>query len=426
MNSEHNPTMNRRHALSRLAFGAALLSEPAREILAQTAALPSAELLRRAPETYWTLLRREQFLLPDDRLFLNNGSLGVTPRPVLRAMTDYLERAAALEMDDAPRWGYETLDTEREEMAEFLGCRKDELAFTHNCTEALCAIANGLDLEPEDEILLTNQEHAGGTMCWRVQEKRRGIRVRLVEIPVTPRDPGEIADRLISAIGPRTRVLSFSGITTTTGLVLPVKQLCSAAREKRVISVVDGAHMNGQIPVNLRDLGCDYFAGSPHKWMFAPAGCGFLYGRDGALDRLWPSIVSSRWDDKEQLKAARFMMVGTNNRAIFDGMMAGVRFLKQLGPENIYARLQQLASLAIRLAKQRSYLEVVSSDDPRFYQAMAKIRFKTESVQPVLDALKKNQIVFLGGREIRLSAHVHTRPGDLEKFFALCDRALGA
>jgi isopenicillin-N epimerase len=416
--------MNRRHALGRLAFGAALLAGPAREPLAQAPTLPAADLLHRDPEAYWSRLRQDQFLLPNDRLFLNNGSLGVTPKPVLRAMTDYLERAAALEMDDAPRWGYETLDAEREEMAEFLGCRKDELAFTHNCTEAMCTIANGLDLQAGDEVILTNQEHAGGTMCWRVQEKRRGIRVRLIEIPVTPRDPGEITDQLISAIGPRTRVLSFSGITTTTGLILPVKQICAAAREKGVISVVDGAHMNGQIPVNLRGLGCDYFAGSPHKWMFAPAGCGFLYGRDGALDRLWPSIVSSRWDDKEQLRAARFMMVGTNNRAIFEGMMAGLRFLKQLGEATICARLQHLASMTIRLAKQRDYLDLISSDDPRFYQAMAKIRFKTENVQPALDALKKHKIVFLGGREIRLSAHVHTRPSDLEKFFAICDRAI--
>lgn len=119
-------------------------------------------------------------------------------------------------------------------------------------------------------------------------------------------------------------------------------------------------------------------------------------------------------------------MVGTNNRAIFEGMMAGLRFLNQLGPANVYARLQHLAKLAISHAKQRDYLELVGSDDPRLYQAMVKIRFKRENMQPVLDALKKNKIVFLGGREIRLSAHVHTRPSDIEKFFSVCDRALRA
>lgn len=421
-----NANMNRRHALSRLVLGAALFSDPTRETRALETSLPEPDLLRRDPEAYWTRIRNEQFLLPRDRIFLNNGSLGVTPKPVLRAMVNFLERAAALEMEEPPRWGYETLDAEREEMSQFLGCRKDELAFTHNCTEAMSIIANGLDLQPSDEVILTNQEHAGGTMCWRLQEKRRGVQVRQVEIPIAPRDPAVITDRLVSAIGPRTRVLSFSGITTTTGLVLPTKQICSAAREKGVISVVDGAHMDGQIPVNLHDLGCDYFAGSPHKWMFAPAGCGFLYGQDNSLDRLTPCIVSSRWDDKENLKAARFMMVGTNNRAVVEGMMAGLRFLNQLGSANVYARLQHLAKLAITHTQQRDYLELVSSDDPRLYQALVKIRFKRENAQPVLDALKKNKIVFLGGREIRLSAHVHTRPSDIEQFFAVCDRVLKA
>ncbi len=418
--------LNRREALSRLALGATLFAEPVREALAQITPLPSPGLRQTDPENYWARARQEQFLLPEDRVFLNNGSLGVTPRPVLSAMVQYLERAAALDMEDVPRWGYETLDAEREEMAEFLGCQKDELAFTHNCTEAMSIIASGLDLQPADEVILTDQEHPGGIMCWRLRDKRQGIRMRVVNIPVAPREPADITDRLISAIGPRTRVLSFSGITSPTGLILPVKQICAAAREKGVITVVDGAHMDGQIPVNLHDLGCDYFAGSPHKWMFAPAGCGLLYGRDRLLDRLWPCVVSGGWDDIENRKAARFMMVGTNNRAIFEGMMAGLRFLKHLGPEIVYARLQHLAGLAVREAKQRSYVELITPDDARFYQAMVKIRFKPENVQPVLDGLKRNQIVSMGGRETRLSAHIHTRPGDLGKFFAVCDEALKA
>ena len=116
--------------------------------------------------------------------------------------------------------------------------------------------------------------------------------MRVVNIPVAPREPADITDRLISAIGPRTRVLSFSGITSPTGLILPAKQICAAAREKEVITVVDGAHMDGQIPVNLHDLGCDTFAGSPHKWMFAPAGCGLLYGRESQKSGLFRITAS--------------------------------------------------------------------------------------------------------------------------------------
>ena len=216
-------------------------------------------------ESHWEQWRAQQFLLPEDRIFLNNGSLGITPRPVLAAMRHYLEEAAALAMPDVPRWGYETLEAERSEMAAFLGCPMETLAFTHNCTEAMSLIANGLDLKPGDEVLLTDQEHGSGIQCWKLKEARVGITVREIKIPVQPTDPNDLAGPLIDSIGPRTKVISFSGITTKTGLILPSQAICQQARERNVITVLDGAHMNGQIPVNLEEIGCDYFAGSPHK-----------------------------------------------------------------------------------------------------------------------------------------------------------------
>ena len=126
--------MNRRDLLHRSAaaalFGLAPSLEAAR-------ALPDTSLLDKDAEAYWKRIRDEQFLLPDWRAFLNNGSLGVAPRPVLDAVTDYLNRGAGLLMTEYPRWGYETLDEERTELSAYLGCRKDELAITHNATEGL-------------------------------------------------------------------------------------------------------------------------------------------------------------------------------------------------------------------------------------------------------------------------------------------------
>ena len=141
------------------------------------------------PETYWKRIRDEQFLLPDWRAFMNNGSLGITPRPVLKAVIDYLSQAAALLNDDYPRWGYETLDDEREELAAFVGCAKDELALTHNATEAMCVIANGIDLKAGDEVLITDQEHPSGREPWLLEQARYGIQVREVNIPLPPKIP---------------------------------------------------------------------------------------------------------------------------------------------------------------------------------------------------------------------------------------------
>lgn len=398
-----------------------LFQAPLRGMSRTPPALPDKKLLAASPETYWARVRGEQFFLPNWRAFLNNGSLGVIAKPVYQSVVEYLNRAAALEMEEYPRWGYERLDAERTELAAFLGCSKDELALTHNCTEAMSTIANGLDLKPGDEVLTTDQEHSGGLECWRLKQARAGVRVRTAKIPVSPKNPEEVADRVVSAIGPATRVLSFSGITTTTGLVLPVESICRAAREKGVVTVVDGAHMNGQIPVNLSALGCDYFAGSPHKWMFAPAGCGILYGRGDQLDHLWPAVVSGGWDNKTELKAARFMMVGTNNRAIFQGMIAGVRLLKALGPEEVFSRLRQLSKRAMEEAQKRRYVEVITPDDGRLYGAMVAIQFKTDP-RAAFEAMRKKGIWILGGNRMRLSFHVHTRPEDIESFFDVADQ----
>ncbi|MDX2152712.1 MAG: aminotransferase class V-fold PLP-dependent enzyme [Bryobacteraceae bacterium] len=404
--------MTRREAFS----AAALLGVAAPQNLRAAEPLPDTTLFERDPERYWKRIREEQFFLPDWRAFLNNGSLGVTPKPVFEAVVDYMKRAAGLLMDEYPRWGYETLDEHRAEMAEFLGCRRDELAFTHNATEALSVIANGIDMKAGDEVVITDLEHPSGKSPWRLKQARYGISVREVAVPLPPRDPAQLADLLVSAIGPRTKVLMFSGILSPTGTVMPVRQVCDAARAKGVISIVDGAHMNGQMPLKLNQLGCDYYAGSPHKWMFAPAGCGILYGRPEMLDKLWPSIVTGEWDNKE-LGAARFMKIGTNNRAIMEGMIAGLRFMKQIGPERIYARIHQQAKETRRKMAALGFLELLTPDDGRLYASLVTIRFpKNADLGPLWEEVKRRRIWVSAGQQVRLSSHIHTRPEDVDSF----------
>jgi isopenicillin-N epimerase len=377
--------------------------------------LPSDRLFDKNPEAWWKSIREEQFLLPGWRCFMNNGSLGVAPRPVVEAVTKYLERAAGLLVEGYPRWGYETLDEERAEYAEFFGCKKDELAFVHNATEAMSIIAAGLDLKAGDEILMTDQEHGSGKNPWLLRQARHGVTVREVPLPLPPKSQEQLTDVLISAIGPRTRVLSFSGITTTTGLILPVREICTAARAKGVITVVDAAHMHGQTPTRMADFNCDFLAGSPHKWVYAPAGCGLLYIREEMLDRLWPTIVTGGWDDPK-LKAARFMRVGTNSRAIFVGLMAGLQFLKQLGPQRVYSRIHQLARVAFDQARKEG-LPLLTPDDDRMFAGLVTFNLDKEHAARFLALCEKRKIWAVGSPRMRVSTHIHTRPQDIELFF---------
>jgi selenocysteine lyase/cysteine desulfurase len=357
--------------------------------------------------------------LPEQRVFLNNGSLGVAPKPVVRAVTDYLERSAALILPDGeyPRWGYETLDEHRTVVSAYLGCAKDDLAFVHNATEALSTIAAGIDLQSGDEVVMTNLEHTSGKAGWNVRRARHGIAVREVEIPMPPSGPDQLADVMISAIGPRTRVLFFSGILSPTGTVMPVRKICDAARARGVITVVDGAHMNGQIPMRIVELGCDYYAGSPHKWMFAPAGSGILWGRTEMLDKLWPSIVTGAWDRKES-HAARFMQMGTNNRAIFEGMVAGVKFANSIGPERIYTRIHALAKQVRAAAAKLDYLRVLTPPDDRLYGSLVTFEMPGINRDKFGRLCRERKMWMAGGDRLRVSAHIHTRPKDIDMLFA--------
>src|SRR5581483_6926996 len=263
---------------------------------------------KRNSDSYWNQLREEQFLLPKERIFLNTGTLGVAPRSVVDATNAYMTNAAELSVDWPPRWGGEPIDGLRTALSRFVGCEEQELALTHNTTEAMNTIANGLDLKAGDEVVLTDQEHPGGSCCWYQKEARFGIKVRQAKISLPPKSAQEVADSVVSMFNSQTRVVSFSGITTTTGLKLPIRSIADQARAKGIISVVDAAHLPGQIPMNIKELGCDYLAASPHKWMLTPAGCGFLYGRGEMLERLWANVAGYTWN-KRKMNAARFMWV---------------------------------------------------------------------------------------------------------------------
>jgi len=422
--------MNRREAIRNLTYSTALFGLPASVFSAQATTLPSTSLLDGDPERYWNQLREDQFLMPGKRVFLNTGSVGVAAKPVVQTVCDYLEKSAALQMeglhdgDAYPRWGYETLDSHRTELAQYVGCAKDELAITHNATEAMSIIAGGMPLEKGDEILITDQEHPSGYGPWRVREAKGEVSVRVVALPLPPESPAQLTDIVVSAIGPKTRVLSFSGITSPTGLLMPIREICDAARARGVVTVVDGAHMTGQVPYRIEDMNCDYFAGSPHKWLFAPVGSGLLYIREERLDLHYPVIATAGWDDKS-LKAGRFMRFGTNNRAIVEGFMAGLHFAQAIGPERIYARIHDLAKDTYVRARALPYTEMVTPEDDSMYGSLVTFRLKLpeKKLNRLWQLCDERLIWTTRNPRLRLSTHIHTRQSDLDLFFETLSEA---
>src|SRR5437773_2257812 len=251
--------------------------------------LPDRKLCENNEDAYWSELRK-QFLIPEDEVYLNNGTVGSSPAPVLRAVFDgynETEKMAQQDPEDYPIWGYAAWNEFRDPLAAFVGCKRDELALLRNATEANSYIANGIDMKAGDEVLMTDQEHPGGEHPWNLRAKRYGVVVKKVTLPKPVQNAAQVLNQFNDAITPRTRVMFFSHITTATGVVLPAKELCALARSKGILSAVDGAHVIGMMRLNVHELGCDMYSSSQHKWLLAPKGSGFLYVRDEVIDRVW-------------------------------------------------------------------------------------------------------------------------------------------
>ena len=210
-------------------------------------------------------------------VYLQTGSLGPTPRPVV-------DHAVAMwkEMELNPAaYGYgsheRAMDDVRAKAAAFLNCKTDELVLTTATTQGMNWIAQGLTLAPGDRVLTTDQEHPGGRSCWDHVVRRQGVVLDVVGIPRAENDSNAIVDRFARMVTPRTRVLSFSHLLSSTGLRMPVAELSALARSRDCVAVVDGAQAVGGVAVDVKALGCHAYATSGHKWLLAPKGTGLLY-----------------------------------------------------------------------------------------------------------------------------------------------------
>lgn len=419
--------LHRRDFIRQAAVAATLLGIPvarAEQVLCETApALPSKDLLAGDANAYWAALRK-QWLLAPDHINLNCGSVGCTPLPVLRAMIDNILSEETFLEASYPWFGYEEnahLHATRTALAEFLDVDIADLALLRNATEANNVVVNGLNLAAGDEVLLTDQEHPGGHCPLDQRVARHGIKLNYVQIPKPPSTTEEIVERFEKAITPKTKLIFFSHITTTTGVVLPAKQICALGRERGILTHVDGAHAIGQIPLDLTDIGCDFYGSSPHKWLLAPKGTGFLYIREEHLKDLWVNTATANWNNYD-LKAYRFSWFGTSNLSIMVGLKAAVDFYNQLGPEVIYGRIHELAKQVRERVATYPQLHIVNASSDSFYGGMVtferdKEKWKGNLTRVVEECTKRNIRIVGNADYFRVSTHIFTQPGELDSFY---------
>jgi selenocysteine lyase/cysteine desulfurase len=269
---------SRRDFLS--AFGAASLAEVGRTS-AFGASLQVGSSNARTPGEY---------LLSSGLVYLNTGSAGPTSRAVLertvQAWTE-LETNPVVQAygnDGVLAW----TDGVRERVASFLGCSVEEVLITRSTSEGMNTVAQSIRLNAGDRVLTTDQEHEGGSDCWRYLAERRGIVVDTVAVPLDEHDASSVVKRFADAIRPATKVISVSHVLWTNGMRMPVAEISALARRHRILSIVDGAQAAGAIPVNVKAIGCHAYATTGHKWILGPKGTGMLYVSSDAGDAIKP------------------------------------------------------------------------------------------------------------------------------------------
>ena len=223
---------------------------------------------------------------------LNTGSFGPLPKVVFERVTQLRRRLAEEPMDFLLREMPAQLWHARETLANFLHADARRLIFTANVTASVNLIASSLTLAAPGEILLTDHEYGAMHWCWERAAQRLGLTLRTFRVPILARDPHEIVEAACAAMMPKTRLFFFSHVLSPTGLVLPAKELCSEARRRGILCVVDGAHAPAMFALDLDDIDADFYGGNCHKWLLAPTGCGFLYLGKSSEDRLQPLQVS--------------------------------------------------------------------------------------------------------------------------------------
>ncbi|NLG52249.1 MAG: aminotransferase class V-fold PLP-dependent enzyme [Chloroflexi bacterium] len=364
---------------------------------------------------------RDLFLLRPGTIYLNNGSFGACPLPVFEAWQHF-----QFDLESHPgaflgRCYSKLLPEGRERLGAYLGADASELVFVVNATMGVNIVGRSVALEPGDEVLTTDQEYSNLDQAWEFLCSKRGAKYihQKVQLPVESAD--DVVEAVWSGVTDRTKVLYLSHITSTTALILPIKQLIQRARERGIITLIDGAHAPGQIDLDMHDLGCDFYTGNCHKWMLTPKGSAFLYARREMHHLVEPLVVSGGWRGWENRNTfiEEQQYQGTRDVSPFLAVPVAIDFMEDHDWLSVRQRCREL----IRYARQEIGAMVgvppVCPDSPEWFSQINTIPLPKGDYQALGRLLRERHIEIPvtghdGNRFLRLSVQGYNSKADID------------
>jgi len=369
-------------------------------------------------EDFWFDIQ-QAFTVTRGIINLNNGGVSPSPRIVTESLIRYQwqqEDVTAYTMWQILEPQVETIRTG---LAEIFGCDREEIAITRNASESLETLLMGLDLKSGDEILSTTQDYGRMLTTLRQRELREGLVLKLVKIPIPPKNLNEIVDSFAKGITSRTKVILMSHMVNITGQITPVKAVCELAKSKGIEVIVDGAHSFAQFNFKQSDIGCDYFGTSLHKWLFAPKGTGMLYVKRDKIEKVWPLMAA---DKKQASDIRKYEEIGTHSAAPHLAIGEAILFHNGLGGERKEKRLRYLSRYWMNNLKALPNVHFNTSFDDTMSCAIGNVHIDGTDPAAVGNYLMSKHKIFTVPiihdefKGLRITPNVYTTLEELNRF----------
>jgi len=407
-------------SLALLGFGATSSLKVLANLTESVSHIPAEKLA--SDEDFWAKIRSAYKLRPD-YINLENGYYCFLPEETLENFIRHVREVNYQGSYYMRTVQWDNKNAMAAKLATLHNCEPDELILTRNTTESLDMVIGGLDWNAGDEAVMAEQDYGAMLNMFKQVAKRYGVVNKIVSVPNHPKSDEEIVQLYESVITSKTKLLMVCHIINITGHILPVRKICDMAHSKGVSVMVDGAHAFGHFTFSMKDLDCDFYGSSLHKWLSVPLGAGILYAKKSAIPKVWPLLAEG---ERESDDISRLNHIGTHPVHTDLAVANAIDFHNMIGPKRKEERLRYLQTYWTSKVRDIPGVVVNTPRDPARYCGIGNVGVEGMKPKDFADTLMEKYKIYTvaidgaGVHGCRISPNVYTTPKELDVLVKAC------